>query len=869
MAQSANNSHQQAAAGSYPPAGVAVGQQNNYFWQSVRAAGTTLVDTKTYTKATVTVLVLLLAAFLLRSLLAVGYTRYVVTPILSKVTLSRGSDQVLGLAVLVGILIFWAQARLAYRPGLRQLTLCTLPGALYLWVRAHEGQLWDQHWCFTPFRTVPGLHYADTLVLPLVGGWLLWGWARWQARQRPATGRSYLESDDPSATPDRLGRGPEARRLAEQLAALRLSSAFVVGIVGQWGTGKTKFLELMQGGLPAAAIVIRFNPWLVESTAAIRKEFFATFKERLGQYSGELAAELGTYANGLAGVYDTTAAKAFKETVTFLTDTPTLTEQFNKVNQVIGHLNRPIFVFLDDVDRLDKDEVLETLRLVRNTASFQRTIFVLAYDKQYVLEAVRLTNQANSSQYLDKIVQLEVPLPSYSRSLLAERTLELVLPAVPEAHRAELAALLGESSAERPGRQLASFFASAAAPAVPRTCYFPELISTMRGAVRFANLLTFDLLPLAEEVRLDELLNLTLLKLRFPTLYEAIKTQRVLDNDFTRAFSTGGAVLTLNEARLTQFYEEFKWPLPDQELGRRVVQELFGRTELEAGERTIQQPAAFDIYFSAGRLTDVSLAVIARLRTGPAADIDTYLGRWQDAGQLEAALDKLEAIEVFNDRHDFENVVTAVLHAGRRSGRSVWNWLLRLNATHEQLARQFYANPPALAAWLESLLAAAPAPYLYEANLVDNLRAHTRYHPIFSFLLSDTVLARLVLGYLRDYLASHSSVDQAMFTLHLKNTEGAAGGKVIIAPAANQALRRAIEDNSASALRVLQGPAPGPNGEAYQTFQPLLDQIFGSWDAVEEFIGQLAPSAESRRVQQDFACFRAAGHQPFAGSLVT
>ena len=49
----------------------------------------------------------------------------------------------------------------------------------------------------------------------------------------------------------------------------------------------------------------------------------------------------------------------------------------NDISNELLHLKKKVFVVIDDVDRLDKDEVFEVLRLVRNTAKFCNIIFFL------------------------------------------------------------------------------------------------------------------------------------------------------------------------------------------------------------------------------------------------------------------------------------------------------------------------------------------------------------------------------------------------------------------------------------------------------------------------------------------------------------
>lgn len=826
-----------------------------------------LFDAEQYTKRRLFIVAALLAAVVFRRPLVMAYDDYLIGPVLSKVKSSLPNDLAFGLVSLLIALAVVAKARMRYRPGFWQLVTLTVPSMLYLTtVLVYQGKLYDHKWYFTRFSEIPWLRYADVLLLLPIGVGslslivMVSSVALWRKiGTQPA---SFLEGDTPASTPDTLGRTPEARRLIEQLLRLRSTASFAVGILGPWGAGKTKFLNLMEEQLTQLTdkpIVIRFNPWLVETTTAIRKEFFTTLKDRLSEYSGELANELNTYANGLAGVYDNTATKAFKEVVSFLSDAPPLTEQFKKVNEVIGRLNRQIFIFIDDIDRLDKDEVLETLRIVRNTANFQRTIFVLTYDKEYVIEAIRLTNQANSAQFLDKIIQLEATLPNVSSAVLAQRTLELVLRVVPVSYHAELTELIAGKNQTGLPPTLRDFMGTDPS----RVSYYREVITTMRDAARFANLFNFDVLPLAGEVPLDELINLTLLKFRFAPLYDAIKTKRVLDTDY---FTTSGSLIKINNKELSRFLKKKGTGLIDVELCKRMVKHLFAAERLIPGKRTIQRPSSFAIYFSAGNFSNVSLLAIEQLRTGPPANIDTLLDTWQRNGHLAEALEALEAIDTFDSSSDFENVVLAVLGAGHRLDTSVLNWLVRLNENQTNLIDQLYGgNATTLSNWLMTLLTRSPEPYY--SNLISEIRRLYRRNPSYHFLLTDDQLGHLTYHYLTSYLSSHAEVDRIMFQLHWNNAVGVDERNHIITEArANSALRQALQTISSTALQTLLVPTYGLNGEQdYQTFQPFLDQIFGSWDEVERFLQQLPASSQATAIQEAFNRFKQAGYRPFPG----
>ncbi|WP_407243013.1 P-loop NTPase fold protein [Escherichia coli] len=70
-------------------------------------------------------------------------------------------------------------------------------------------------------------------------------------------------------------------------------------------------------------------------------------------------------------------------------------------------------VIIDDIDRLTPTETFQVLRLVKAVADFSE-LLLLAFDPNYLISVLDKNNIVNSSEYLNKIVQLRVPLPVIS-----------------------------------------------------------------------------------------------------------------------------------------------------------------------------------------------------------------------------------------------------------------------------------------------------------------------------------------------------------------------------------------------------------------------------------------------------------------------
>lgn len=203
----------------------------------------------------------------------------------------------------------------------------------------------------------------------------------------------------------------QAQTLTQKLLATDATrGAFTLGIVASWGEGKSSFMGIMQRHLQRVdreVIVMRFNPWLYDKEAQLTKVFFEELRRTLAPYSSKLSKSINSYTDLLLAV-DNGWLKLAHE----LLRQPQsgTTEQFDKLSQDIKELGRKIVIFIDDVDRLTREELLELFNLVRNSSNLPCLYFVLAYDKSYVLKTLQSDGE-HMSRYPEKILQEEYPLP--------------------------------------------------------------------------------------------------------------------------------------------------------------------------------------------------------------------------------------------------------------------------------------------------------------------------------------------------------------------------------------------------------------------------------------------------------------------------
>lgn len=203
----------------------------------------------------------------------------------------------------------------------------------------------------------------------------------------------------------------QAQTLTQKLLATDTTrAAFSLGIVASWGEGKSSFMGIMQRYLRRAhreVIIMHFNPWLYDKEAQLTKVFFEELRRTLAPYSSKLSKSIDNYTDLLLAVDSGWLKLALEVLQQSQSNT---TKQFDKLSHEIQKLGRKIVIFIDDVDRLTREELMELFNLVRNSSNLPCLYFVLAYDKSYVLKTLQGDGE-HMSRYPEKILQEEYPLP--------------------------------------------------------------------------------------------------------------------------------------------------------------------------------------------------------------------------------------------------------------------------------------------------------------------------------------------------------------------------------------------------------------------------------------------------------------------------
>jgi hypothetical protein len=232
---------------------------------------------------------------------------------------------------------------------------------------------------------------------------------------------------------DEYDRRPFVDRLQGLIrTAVTERSSSVIGLAGQWGTGKSSVLKTLtrrisEEASPETPLVAEVNPWRYGSTDALLLGVFSEIRaamptearwsearERLVELL-EASAPFGT----LTTPFGFDSSRAMNLTARRLGRSRATRAQ-TLANEALSKLRRPILVIVDDIDRLGPDELLSLFRAIRLLGRLPYVHYLLTLDSEVVADVLTRTGLVGKKakaahRYLEKMIQLRLDLPPIRR----------------------------------------------------------------------------------------------------------------------------------------------------------------------------------------------------------------------------------------------------------------------------------------------------------------------------------------------------------------------------------------------------------------------------------------------------------------------
>lgn len=320
---------------------------------------------------------------------------------------------------------------------------------------------------------------------------------------------------------DRFGRGEFAKRIAGVISSLKDKSSIVVSVNAPWGEGKSSVLNMVEGELNRLgnSLIIRFNPWRFSDEEQLLRKYFKALSMKLGKTLSrgkELAEVLDAYSDAITSLAELTIpfggnilGKLSKKVSERLAKAADLEGLKGKIEKYLEAEKKRIVIFMDDIDRLESREIQAVFRLVKLTADFPYTAYILAFDEEMV--SASLAEQFNKDKeagrsFLQKIVQVPLPVPPAEPRILRAMGLNGV-----ESALNSIEVVLTQEEAE----QFVTIFDKS----------FRQMLSSPRAVKRYINMLNFALPILKGEVNMLDLILIEGVRAFYPKVYETVRAE--------------------------------------------------------------------------------------------------------------------------------------------------------------------------------------------------------------------------------------------------------------------------------------------------------------------------------------------------------
>ena len=233
-----------------------------------------------------------------------------------------------------------------------------------------------------------------------------------------------LSADKPLVDPkdDLFGYSSFARNLTDMIKKMAPTEGFVVGIYGPWGSGKTtltNFITYYVGQIPKEErpIVVPFNPWWFSGHEGLINHFFDQLQIPLRKsifISKDQVEILSDFAELISEIPLPYASviNIFAKILKIFRPKKDVNELKKKIEIILQKQKKKILVIIDDIDRLTSEEIRQLFRVIKAVADFPNIIYLLAFDKKVAIEALKEMQGISGEDYLGKIVQVPLELPS-------------------------------------------------------------------------------------------------------------------------------------------------------------------------------------------------------------------------------------------------------------------------------------------------------------------------------------------------------------------------------------------------------------------------------------------------------------------------
>ncbi len=499
---------------------------------------------------------------------------------------------------------------------------------------------------------------------------------------------------------DMLGRKLFINTLINLLDLYKDKESLTIWIVWKRGEWKTSAINLFKNQYKSEnVLIIDFNPWYYSSSEQLIENFFNELKIAISNYSykykvqevgGQVINSLLKYADvvawglewidiGIPGVANLNAGKVIANLIEKWNKykvQDTIFTLKEKLEKQLMKLDVRIVIVVDDIDRLDTKQIIETFALVKSVASLNNLVYILSYDSEVVAKAFDLHNHW-WKDYLEKIIQIPLTLPKLKSRFYADILIN------------KLNELIEKRDLNMSEQQIASDFHHIKLGLI--TGYFTNL----RQVNRFMNNFIVKFSAIGDEVNFLDLLFITLVEFFHEKVYYAI----IQSKDFllwedaetwsSDWHSTEDITNNLGIEVPIKLLKTILYFFPHVKVKDRLVWSTRTNTRLSKSQRRIYSDAHFDTYFDINIYNDFLSSAEEKNIINSLKDKETFKYNLMKLIKtkkmdlfMESLHQRIDNIET-DDNINYENLVSILLdiwdEINLQPASSFFFWLAKNN----------------------------------------------------------------------------------------------------------------------------------------------------------------------------------------------
>ena len=290
-----------------------------------------------------------------------------------------------------------------------------------------------------------------------------------------------------------------------------------------YGLGKSSFLLSVNDVCEKRKIeYITFRPWLCEDADRMVSNFFTLLSE-LFVDENHLRRLLHLYSEVVTSGVSNKLTKAILR----FSKEDSLETLHDEISEELKDRVFPIVIAIDDVDRLQYKELVSLIKLIRNTADFPNIFYLIAADKNAICQMLMSEGKIQDPErYLQKFFNYEMMFPaSESNTIqnLLDDGLKQILVSFPKF-----------KDKKSPSTLILS----------QKDIRLNDIFHNPREVYKYLNLVSYELDNLNSELKkrhpdcdgignndicLDDLLKVLLIRLLMPEIYKRFRDNRDLD----------------------------------------------------------------------------------------------------------------------------------------------------------------------------------------------------------------------------------------------------------------------------------------------------------------------------------------------------